>query len=185
VIQYLSIPGRAHRKFILAREQSAGKSHPTDFKILERRVFIMALLETPFPAVLSGNIVSLVTDPTAPATPQTIIEKDAPWRVAVDWNLSGPLAPFMAGEFTVKTYVEDIAGTTFDGQIGPTMVVNLNEAAPTNNRQYHRDFIIPAATVPVGVYRLTTILTYANLGVPMELAGFVEGPLVQIYNAAP
>jgi len=143
----------------------------------------MAVLETPFPALLTGNITAVVTDPADPGTPQTIIEKDNPWHVIVNWNLTGPMAPFMAGEFIVKTYLEDIAGTSFSGQIGPTMTVNLNEAPPAPNRAYHRDFTIGASTIPVGVYRLTTILTYNNMGVPLELAGFVEGPLVQIYNA--
>lgn len=142
----------------------------------------MAVLETPFPAILSGNINAVVTDPADPGTPQTIIERDDDFHVIVNWNLTGPLAPFMAGEFTVKVYVEDIAATNYQGQIGPTMIVNLNEAPPVLNRPYHRDFTITHGTIPAGVYRLTTVLTYANLGVPLEMAGFVEGPLIQLYD---
>jgi hypothetical protein len=114
----------------------------------------------------------VVTDPADPGTPQTIIERDDDFHVIVNWNLTGPLAPFMAGEFTVKVYVEDIAATNYQGQIGPTMIVNLNEAPPVLNRPYHRDFTITHGTIPAGVYRLTTVLTYANLGVPLEMAGF-------------
>jgi hypothetical protein len=142
----------------------------------------MAVLETPFPAILSGTINSIVTDPADPGTPQTIIERDDDWHVLANWSLTGPLAPFMAGKFTVKVFVEDIAATSFQGQIGATSVIDLNAAPVSQNRQYSADFLIPAASVPSGVYRLTTVLTYANLGVPLEMAGFVEGPLIQLYD---
>ena len=45
----------------------------------------MAVLETPFPAILSGSINAVVTDPADPGTPQTIIERDDAWHViAID-----------------------------------------------------------------------------------------------------
>ncbi len=145
----------------------------------------MAALEVPFPGVLSGTITAVVTDPHDPGTPQTIIERDDDWHVIVDWQLDGPLAPFMAGEFTVKCYLESVADSAFEGQIGPTIVVNLNTtpALPTP-RKYHSDFTMVAASNPAaGVYKMTTVLTYKHLGVPLELAGFVEGPMIQLYDA--
>lgn len=144
----------------------------------------MANLEVPFPGVLTGTINAIVTDPNDPGTPQTIIERDDDWHVIVDWQIDGPLAPFMAGEFTVKCYLESVAESSFEGQIGPTFAVNLNNApALPTPRKYHADFdMLAASNPPAGVYKLTTVLTYKNLGVPLELAGFVEGPMIQLYD---
>lgn len=141
----------------------------------------MSQLETPFPNILSGTITSRVVDPADPGTPQTIIETDDRWFVDVHWNIKGPLAPFMCGQFTLKAYLEDIAATNFEGQIGQTEVVDLDEAPVSENRSYHRQINVKAGAVPTGVYKLTTILTYSHGGVPLELAGFDEGPMIQLY----
>ncbi len=143
----------------------------------------MADLETPFPTVLWGNIGSTVTDPDDPDTPQNIIEDDDDFHVIVHWAVQGPMAPFLAGDFSVKVYQEAVAeGNAMKGQIGPTMIVPVSDQPPSNDREYQRDFDITAGTLLPGVYRLTTILTYTNAGIPMELAGFSEGPLIQIYH---
>jgi hypothetical protein len=142
----------------------------------------MSVLETPFPAALSGSISTKVVDFHDPGTPQTIIETDDDWRIDVQWNLSGPLAPFICGEFYVQAYLEDIAATQFEGPIGAKQVVDVSSAPATTNRQYQRHILIKAGAVPTGVYKLTTVLTYSNLGVPLEMAGFDEGPMLQLYS---
>lgn len=142
----------------------------------------MAVLETPFPAILNGNVNATVVDFNDPGTPQTIIETDDDWRVDVRWNISGPLAPFMGGKFSLQVYAEDIAATAFSGPIGSHEIVDLNEAPATPSRNYQRHILIKAHSVPTGVYKLTAVLTYKNLGVPLEMAGFAETPMVQLYD---
>jgi len=142
----------------------------------------MAQLETPFPDILLGSIRSRVVDPEDPGTPQTIIETDDDWYVDVNWELCGPLAPFMCGQFKVQVYLEDIAATNFEGQVGDTQIVDLDEAPANQKRSYHRDIVVKAGKVPTGIYKLTTVLTYSNLGVNLELAGFDEGPMIQLYE---
>lgn len=139
-------------------------------------------LEVPFPNILSGSISASVLDPQDPGTPQTIIETDDDWNVDVHWQLQGPLAPFLAGTFTLRIFAESLAASSFEGQIGATQTFNLNAAPPSTTRNYAANVVIPAGSVPTGVYKITTVLTYANLGVPLEMAGFVEGPLVQLYD---
>ena len=49
---------------------------------------------------------------------------------------------------------------------------------------------VPAATSmnpgpEAGAYKLTTVATYVRVGtIPDEIAGFVEGPVVQLYDAS-
>src|SRR2546423_5175246 len=81
------------------------------FHKTDQEEITMSRLETPFPNILTGTINSRVVDPEDPGTPQTIIETDDSWYVDVDWDLCGPLAPVMCGQFTLKAYSEDIAAS--------------------------------------------------------------------------
>lgn len=137
------------------------------------------------PGVLSGNIVSLsVLDPDV-GTPNTIIETTDPWSVQVSWNIAGLIAGSLGGEWTVRAFLETLEGGPFSGQVGATQVIPLISQAPTSPRNYSTTIHVPAGTPPAGLYKLNVAITYdvafGGLHFPQEMAGFIEGPLLQFY----
>jgi hypothetical protein len=139
--------------------------------------------ETLDPAHLTGSISLTVLDPGA--QPTNIIETDDNWSVKVEWSISGPIAPGLGGDWHVKAFLDDLDGGPFEGQVGATKHISLNSAAPALVRNYTTTIDVPAGTPPVGVYRLVTVITYSNLNVPLEMAAFEEGPVLQFYNPGP
>jgi hypothetical protein len=99
----------------------------------------------------------------------------------VTWNLTQVIAPFLGGEWKLRVYAESIGGG-FEGQLGADVDIPLNTApALPLPRQYHGDVNVPGNTLPPGAYRLVTLINYSNGGVPLEMAAFQEGPIIQVY----
>jgi hypothetical protein len=138
------------------------------------------IFEDLFPADMTGNIDATVLDPHGITPPTTIIRVTDDWGVHVEWYIDGPAAPLLGGEWTVTVYAESI-GAGPEMQLG-NKVVDLDTQLPAPPRNYEATINVVAGTLPAGVYRLVSVLNYANMGVPLEIAGFVEGPLVQIYD---
>jgi len=143
--------------------------------------------EHPFGAAMTASGTVTVLDPAAGAfPPTTIIQRDHAWKVQVEWEINGPAAPAVGGEWVVRCYLESI-GPGFEGQIGVPETVPLADAPPLPlPREYEREIDIDAAEIlgiSDGAYRLVTLINYENGGIPGEIAGHQEGPIVQFYTA--
>jgi hypothetical protein len=140
--------------------------------------------EHPFGGLLVANATAQVQDPAGINPPSTIIQTEDPFRVRVNWTLTNIVAPFLGGDWELKVYAESIGGG-FEGQLGATVNVPLSAApALPLPRAYQADVNVPANALAPGAYRLVTLINYSNLGVPLEMAAFEEGPIIQVYAHA-
>jgi hypothetical protein len=127
-----------------------------------------------------------VIDPDG--TPNNILQENIGGSVRVNWGFSGPGRFFLTPtQFTVSLYAESI-GPGPERLVGSVIVAGSNHTpgpiwnftgtvvVPPNS--------LPAANGPVasGVYRLTVIVTNSIGGVRDALAGFVEGPVIEMRN---
>lgn len=140
--------------------------------------------EEPFGGLLDGTITAnVVVDPVGLA-PNTIIQAEDPFFVHVTWAMTGAVAPFLGGDWQLRVYAESIGGG-FEGQLGATVNIPMSAApALPLPRNYHGDVSVAGNTLPPGTYRLVTLINYTNGGVPLEMAGFQEGPIIQVYAHA-
>jgi len=124
-----------------------------------------------------------VSDPGNPST--FVIEASSPWSVQISLAFSGPGAAWLIGLPLTLAYqlraesmgpgAEVILGTdvfnTNPGQLmygpgNPAHIPNINVAANT---------------LPAGAYKLVaTVTSTAGGGPPPGIAGYVEGPILQI-----
>lgn len=141
--------------------------------------------EHPFGGLLTGKASATVKDPDGIEPPSTIIQTDHAWEIQVAWEIAGVVAPFLGGEWFVEVYVESI-GRGAEKQVGATKTVPLaNGPVLQSARKYETKIRVPAGDVAEGVYKLVTLISYRHGGVPLEMAAFVEGPLVRIYKGLP
>jgi hypothetical protein len=130
------------------------------------------------PFLVGSGPTSTVLDPDL--NPNNILEAALGGSVRVDWSFAGPLTVFLPlTTFTVNIYAESVGP-------GPELMVGsvpVSGAAPPT-----ATVPIPAGSLPAqgpgvsGVYKLTAVITnfITSSGVPTPLAGFVEGPIVQV-----
>jgi hypothetical protein len=142
------------------------------------------MFEHPFGALLDAQVTAnVVVDPVGLA-PSTIIQAEDPFFIHVLWTIDQVVAPFLAGDWQLRVYAESVGGG-FEGQLGPTINVPLNAApALPLPRTYHGDVSVAGNTLAPGTYKLITLINYSNLGVPLEMAAFQEGPIIQVYAHA-
>lgn len=143
--------------------------------------------EHPYGAALTGTIAVSVADPAVGAyPPATIVQRDHAWQINVNWTINGPAALGLGGDWTVRAFLESV-GPGYEGQAGPTMTVPVSAAPPAFTRAYSTTISVPAAiTIPgftEGAYWLTILINYSNGGVPGEIAGVEELPIMQFYTA--
>lgn len=144
-------------------------------------------LEHPYGNALTGTIAVSVLDPTVGAyPPPSIVQRDHAWQIQVNWTISGPAALGLGGDWTVRAFVESV-GPGYEGQAGPTVTVPLASSPPAFNRAYSATINVPPANTIAGfdpgAYWLTILINYENMGVPGEIAGVEELPIMQFYNA--
>lgn len=145
----------------------------------------MSAFEHPFGKLLHGVAWAEVRDPQGIEPPSTILQLEHPWIIEVHWTLSGVAAPFLCGEFEVKAFAESI-GPGPEKQVGATQRVPLNVVLPLPTpRSYRTSIHVAAGELGEGAYKLVTLITYKNGGLPMEMAAYVEGPIVQVYEGLP
>lgn len=145
------------------------------------------LFEKPTSLTFNSDMTVAVLDPNGVA-PTTIIQRDDDWEIEVKLHMDGGATSYLGGTFEVKAYLESIGGG-FEGQVGETKIVSLNGNDP---QDLPAKIKVPAAkNMPspqpqAGAYKLVTIMTYhkLNSNKPGEIAGFVEGPVVQLYDPA-
>ncbi len=124
----------------------------------------------------------LVDEHDGPPKSKTIIETDQHFHVSVGWHLIGT-ALDLAGpnlKFKVKLLVESMGP-------GPETIAATAEVpfvpppAPSHHSDFSKTFDFAAGTLPEGVYRLVIALTATNAGKPINIAGYNDGPMIQVY----
>lgn len=157
-----------------------------------------AMFEPENAPFFEGRAFVEVQDPTGVA-PATIIQTDHGWQVNVSWRIDGNWAntviPTMSADWKVSVYAESLgAGAAEEKQIGDPMSVPFSggSASSPTRREYDVSVSVPASTadpakgLAEGAYRLVTIILAENAaGTPLEFAAFVEGPVIQQYDATP
>jgi hypothetical protein len=131
---------------------------------------------------LTGSINAYVTQPSS-VNPITIIEADKDFEVHINWELSGTLTPFIAGNWRVHVFLESIGNAPeLNLPVVPVIIPLKLISGPVS---YSATVVVPANTVkPVDSvpYKLVATVTFHSvLDRPGPMAGFVEGPLLQFY----
>ena len=122
-----------------------------------------------------------VYEETTPRSPTTIIRRDQAWKVQFDWRSFGSLNHMIAGNWYLRIYLEQMGLGEFNL---PNASATVAIVSNLNSSNYNRDILVPANTVPAGLYKLVASVTCKGpLGHPGPVAGFAEGPLVQFYDA--
>jgi hypothetical protein len=145
--------------------------------------------EFPTVPVPSTGPTVTVLDPAQ--APTTILDADQPFSLRIDWTIGGGWLPAIGGEWLVRAYAESV-GPGDEKQLGVTMTVPLSTWTPGPNPG-ERSFTTTINVAPgelkaeqpppdeqSGVYQLVTIITHQNFGADTELAGFAEGPVIQM-----
>ena len=154
-------------------------------------------IETPSPG-LAGSLEAFTFESPeiGPDHPVTLIRTDQKWGITVNWELDGPNAAIVNGEFRVRAFLERMG-------VGTDLALPMNAPKPyltvnaysnwtadphdPNMHLYHVDISAPDTVpfVPPGVYKITTLVQLYTgqepLGTPMAVAGFVELPMIEIY----
>ena len=121
-----------------------------------------------------------VTDHTAH---NTIIETDQHFHVSVGWELNGA-ALDLAGpnlRFRVRVLAESM-GPGPEPIMAEAEVPFVPPPAPTHHSDFSHTFDFAAGSLPPGVYRLVVALTATNAGNPINIAGYNDGPMIQVYE---
>lgn len=136
------------------------------------------MFDNPLGVPLPSTTSVVVEDPVG-NLPTNIIQSTDPWRVRVEWSLGMPGAPFLGAlTYQVRAFVESIGGG-YEGPIGPMIPVPGKFAPPFN---FVALINVPVG-LPAGIYKLTTLINATWPGnIPAEVAAFVEGPIIQIYQ---
>jgi hypothetical protein len=142
-----------------------------------------------FPPALSGSGPSVtVLDPGG--APNTIIDTDDPFQIRVQWAVDQPGASLLGGQWLVRAYAESI-GPGQEIQLTPAVPVNVSAGVPGGppaRLEYTANVNVGAGTLQAenanssGVYKLVAIVTHQNFGGDTVLAGFSEGPVIQMRN---
>jgi hypothetical protein len=136
---------------------------------------------------LSGAIDAFVVQEEGEGAvkPTRIIRVGSDWSVHIEWELTGQLAKLICGEWCVHLYLESMGP-------GPELKLPVNghhvPLDPCGDGKYEYWCRVRAGTVTAEhcstPYKLVIGITYLNYcGKPGPIAGFVEGPILQFYEA--
>jgi hypothetical protein len=135
------------------------------------------------PPFLTFDVTSMdVTEPGATALePFTIIPRNTPFQVSTEFAFTGGFATWLVslGLTWFSTFYVESIGPGYEGEIGSssgtTVAGQLNYGLPTTA-------VSVAGLADPGTYKLTCAITIGTgaAGPPSPIAGFVEGPIIQI-----
>jgi hypothetical protein len=133
--------------------------------------------------------------PASPAPPLPapigIIRTDQQAHVHLHWDTEGSLVPLLQGFWHVDLYLERMGpGADLKAPVGPPEGIDVALTPGPSPRHYDVLIDISPSTLPLPPvdhpqnYMLVTTITYkfckdGGFGL---MAGFVEGPMVQIYR---
>jgi hypothetical protein len=127
-----------------------------------------------------GTPTSTVADPDG--TPNNILAFEDGGKVTVAWSFSGVGLGFLTtAHFSVQLWADPI-GTGVNTLVGGVAVTvpGTVTVVPPAPQPYHATITIAPSSLPVGAYRLTALITTTNGGFSIPIAGFVDGPIIQV-----
>ncbi len=126
------------------------------------------------PGFLTGTgPAATVLDPDG--TPNHIIDAPKGGAVRVDWKFTGSLSAILGDVRFTVTLVADPVSIHPKIVLGPINVTNASGV-------YSVSFPIAPNSLTPDAYRLTTVITSteASSGGSLPIAGFVDGPIIQV-----
>jgi hypothetical protein len=134
--------------------------------------------DVPAPPVALDAVLNAVVVTDNDGNPNRVIDEGVGFDVRVDWTLSGTLAGMIAGTWTVRLFVESM-GPGPEAQLGSvTVPLGLD---PHYSATIHAGpGSLPAGPPASGVYKVVVVITHEAYGVKTEIAGFGEGPLIDV-----
>jgi hypothetical protein len=131
---------------------------------------------------LSGTISAHVHDPVGQNPDRHIIQIPDPWQVHVRWQVSGDAVTTFASDalWRIQVSLESL-GPGLEAVVGE---ITQAVGSPASSHSYDRRIDIQGAFpgLTPGAYKLVTVLTLENNGLPCPIAGYVEGPVLQFYQ---
>jgi hypothetical protein len=148
---------------------------------------------------LSGGIEAEVYELGGPTghNATSIIRHDQDWGVKIKWYLEGTLVPFVCGYWCISLYFESMGSpagpdhnqdefdlrAAYEVKLDPCLKPDAD-----GHYYYYYDFKVPKGTIKPGhcgrPYKVVAAVTYKTLcNRPGPMAGFVEGPMIQFYEA--
>jgi hypothetical protein len=122
------------------------------------------------PFITGTGPTSTVLD--ADLNPNNILDGTLANSVRVDWAFSGPGAMFLGPTtFTASLYADPV---------GPGANVLVGSVAVPGSGPYTASIPVAPGSLAAGAYRLTALVTNALGATPTPIAGFVDGPIIQV-----
>jgi hypothetical protein len=131
--------------------------------------------------LLYGDVTAKIYEKEG-AKPTTIIRTDQEWGVKINWELKGSLAEYICGEWCIRVCLESIGH-------GPERNWEYRiPLDPCGNGNYYYDFKFKPGDITADYcstpYKPVVTVTYNSVcHVPGPIAGFVELPILQFYEA--
>ncbi len=142
------------------------------------------------PFIVGDSLTVTVQD--SDFNPNMILDVALGGSIKVDWAFSGPgLAYIGDTTFTVTAYADSVE-TSAVVPLGPlTVPGTLPAGSPPAPANYSQTIPIPpnptnastAGLLQVGAWRLTTLITVDFGGNSVPIAGFADGPVIQVRPA--
>jgi len=122
-----------------------------------------------------------------------IIRNDQSWGIKVDWEMHGNVVEFLDAEFRVRVLLESMGpGTEYDLPSAGPVIVGTLSVTPTYpggvpTRTYTANIDLAPGSVEVGTYLVVTVIQMyeRSTGNPTPIAGFVDGPMIQVFKPGP
>lgn len=148
------------------------------------------------PLALDGEIASIEAE-------DDICRKNEDWKLTLTWSVWGEALDensavgLRDGDWIAHAHLESIGKAAGEFDLEPIRVKKDTFTLPPgpdpvrpNERVYTAVFDVLANSLDVGLYRIAATITYEldpidpAAPVPARMAGFIEGKMVQIYEAA-
>ena len=152
------------------------------------------------PVLIRGECTRFdVKDPAMPSPPgvgNLVLDPSKPFRIEVDWQIDGILAPLwltaLGGDWRVETYAESIGpgpevriGQTSVPVASPGAAVPVKYQAVINVGAGASNLVEHSVNGPSGTYKLVTTI-FLNSSIPgpigYDVCGFCEGPIIKVEN---
>lgn len=149
------------------------------------------------PFELEGDIASIKAEDE-----NEICRKNEDWQLTLTWSVWGDALDensavgLRDGDWIAHAHLESIGKAAGEFDLGPVRVKKDSFALPAtpdpvrpHERVYTAVFDVLADSLDVGLYRIAATITYEldpidpAAPVTARMAGFIEGSMVQIYDA--
>jgi len=126
---------------------------------------------------VSASVMSIGPNPT------TILNVNTPWSIQLRWSITGYLMSAIGGDWRLQAFLESMGGG-FEGTVaGPVGHPVALGTVVDSTRNYTQTLPVPPnPAIHAGAYKLVITITHVNLGLPTQLAAYVEGPILQFIN---